>query len=280
LKNCGISFPSTKQQKQLHIGNHSNLDANNLYFPSSSGQSGGGYFSNNGELISIHSKLQDNFDNMRLNENKPLSKIEKISPAPDLIKYSPKEIPGFNEENLQEETDALNLLSDLKTHFLIKKLPSLRIPKFCTMDEKDITFTSHQMQHLGGKKGKTRFHHFLNSEDPLFQALAITIQKSIAHLVNCGHEKHYHPAISRINKKSMPIEIDPSATFYVDLGFTIGFCRKERSETSWVLVDNPLGGTYHFYPNGLPENGSSKPKSNDIWLDLKLFLEILKDSTR
>lgn len=148
------------------------------------------------------------------------------------------------------------------------------IPSFVAKAPEAVTFSTHQMTHLGTNKNKTRFHGFVNNADPYFQALAIIIQKATSHVLQKGHHEDLWPAIQRPADK-MTERPTKDLAFYVNMGFEVGECRGIGSGTSWVFAEDPVGGTYHIYPNSLPESGASKPKINDVWIDLPMLLKIL-----
>ena len=150
----------------------------------------------------------------------------------------------------------------------------IALPSFSGKVPSVVTYSRHQLTHLGTDRSKTRFTHFLNDADPYFQTLALIVQKAVSHVLQKSHHPELWAAIRRSEGK-MGIRPTKDLAFYMDLGFEVGYCRKDRKATTWVFVEDPVGGTYHIYPNGIPESGSSKPKENDVWIDLQALLTIL-----
>ena len=180
---------------------------------------------------------------------------------------------GFRvSKSITEVTETQEFLKSVgKARGEYKSVPT---PAFISKATEIVTYTPHQMAHMGTDRSKTRFYYFTNDADYHFQSLALIIQKAVSHMLQKGHKEVFAPAIQR-PKDKMQERPTPDMAFYVNLGFPIGFCRHTNKETSWVFVEDPIGGLYHFYPNGIPESGSSKPGNFDLWLDLPVLLDIL-----
>lgn len=183
---------------------------------------------------------------------------------------------GFRtKHNNLQAREAQKYLSELKAAFNKSNLSAVSIPKFLTDITITPTYSSHQMTHLGMDSSKTRFFVFTNDTDPHFRAIANIIQKALSQIIKQGDQERFYPAIRRVDSAAQHTKPTKDMTFYVDLGFDVGNCRKCKTDTNWVYVEDAVGGTYHFYPSGIPNRGDTKPRENDVWVDLNHFLSIL-----